>query len=411
MPLSRLRPSLLSTLGILLIFIFGLSIPKISDLAIFGLCLVGTWQMSEQQRLLPSDVFTTLLLAVFLLVYFAISAYYGFSDAFPNFKDGVVILLSYGAGLTWGRLRNGGASSAWMPAAMAAGFTLYSFLTAFTNPSNVETFLSTDRSAPSFWSGGPPLNGPVLGIYASLGLCLLPLVLLRSDGRRGGRVFALPGVILLFAGFGFTSNLILQNRSPYFALAASFLFCSAIYFQRAEGGLPRRSAGLLLRLSPLLVVVLILMIQFPDFFTQILFRRFSEQGVDTGGRTTAWISVLQDLPIRPFGGKVISLGDVNYAHNLWLDVAYTSGLIALLALLAFHLGHVPYLWRFYRSRQPATETMMVSALGISLLVGCLGEPIIDASILYFGATCFLLGWVKARTVRSGPTAAHQLHHQ
>jgi hypothetical protein len=194
----------------------------------------------------------------------------------------------------------------------------------------------------------------------------------------------------------------MQNRSPYFALAASFLVCSVVFLQRQVGRPWKRPLQLLLRLSPLAAVFLILMIQFPDFMSDILFRRFGEQGVDTGGRTAAWVAVLQGLPAHPFGGKRISIGGIPYANNLWMDVAYNSGLAALLALLAFHFAHLPFLWRFYRSRPPMLETLVVSAIGASMLMGCIGEPVLDASMIYFGSTCFLLAWLKGRATSSHP---------
>jgi|GEM_PF-3417466 len=400
---SRLRPSLLAWTGALLIFTFGLNIPQISLLAMFALFGLAVWQWPTGHRLQVSDAFTGALLALFLLCFFIPSVYYGFTSPLEALKDGIMILLSYGAGLFWGRGMTEGASGARMPAAMAAGFTVFAALTTFANPSKAATIINPDRSALNFWSGGNLINGTGLGVYASLGFCLLPLVLLRSGDRRdsGGGGWSLAALAL--AALGFLANLVMQNRSPYFAVAASFLVCSAIYLQRQAGGPGKRSMRLLLRLSPLLLIILILMIRFPDFMTEVLFRRFENQGTDTGGRTVAWLSVIRDLPSFPFGGKVIDLGGLSYAHNLWMDVAYTSGLLALLALLAFHMAHVPFIVSYYRSRPALTETLVVSAIGVSVLMGCIGEPILDASRLYFGGTCFLLGWLKARAGSADPS--------
>jgi hypothetical protein len=283
-----------------------------------------------------------------------------------------------------------------MPFAMAAGFTVFSALTAFANPYKAETFLSADRSAPHFWAGGAPMNGPVLGIFASLGLCMLPLVFLRSRDPRSPSGPGWPSAALALAGLGFASNLIMQNRSPYVALAGSILVCSTVFLQRQEGGAVKRVWSLFFRLLPVVGLFLVLTILFPDFTLDILTKRFENEGLDTGGRTAAWVSVIQGLPAYPFGGKRILIGGLQYAHNLWMDVAYNSGLIAMLALLAFHLAHLPFLARFYRSRPEMTETLVVSGLGVSMLMGCIGEPTLDASMLYFGSTCFLLGWVKTR---------------
>jgi hypothetical protein len=405
-PAFRLRPPLLAWAGVLLIFVFGLSIPRISLLAMFGLFGLAAWQRPTGLRLRVSDAFMGALLALFLLCFLTPSVYYGFASPLEALKDGFMILLSYGAGLLWGRRRTEGASGARMLAAMAAGFTVFAALTTFANPSKAATFINPDRSALNFWNGGNPINGTVLGVYASVGLCLFPLVFLRSGERKNNGGLGWQVAALLVASLGFVSNLIMQNRSPYFALTASFLVCSAIYLQRQAGGPGKRSIGLLLRLSPLLLIILILMIQFPDFMTNVLFRRFETQGTDTGGRTMAWLSVIRDLPSFPFGGKVIDIGGLSYAHNLWLDVAYDSGLIALLALLAFHLAHLPFWWRFYRSRHAMAETLVVSAIGVSMLMGCIGEPTLDASRLYFGGTCFLLGWVKSRAVAGPPFATN-----
>jgi len=391
----NLRPALIVGLGILGMFVLGLSIPRISDLAVFALFAVGAWTTLDTSRLQAIDTLTSLLLTAFLVAFFVPSAWYGFTDPLTDLKDGFVLLLFYGSGLLWGRRTKDGIQGTWVLLALISGFTIFGALTTFTNPAKVATFLNPDRSAPNFWSPGDTVNGTVLGLYASLGLCLLPAALLwrTADGKHHSLVRA---GLLLVGGLGFASNLAMQNRSPYFALGLAFLACTLIYFQKSGGSLAKRVGGFLLRISPLLVGCLVIVIAFPDLATDLIFRRFGEQGGDTGGRVQAWVSVLQNLSNQPFGGKTIHLGGPLYAHNFWMDAAYNSGFLALLTLLLFHLAHLPSILRFYRRNLPALEVLAVSTIGASMFVGCMVEPILDASRLYLGATCFLLAWVKAR---------------
>lgn len=391
----NLRPALIVGFGILAMFILGLSIPRISDFAVFALFAVGAWTTLDILRLQATDMLTSLLLTAFLVAFFIPSAWYGFTEPLTDLKDGFVLLLCYGSGLFWGRQTRAWSSGTWLLVAMAYGFTIFAALTTFTNPAQIATFLNPDRSAPSFWLGGNSVNGTVLGLYASLGFCLAPAALLWSTEDGKSHFLARTGLFLI-AGLGFATNMVMQNRSPYIALGLAFLLCGWVYFRSAVGSSTKRIGGLLLRLSPLLVAGLVMVILFPDFITGILFQRFGEQGGDTGGRVQAWIAVLQNLPSQPFGGKVIHIGGLRFAHNLWMDAAYNSGLLALLALLLFHLAHLPFIARFYRLKPPMIELLATTAIGVSMFMGCMVEPVLDASRLYLGATCFLLAWVKGR---------------
>lgn len=403
---SRLRAPQLAWAGILLAFLFGLSIPKVSDLAVFGLLFLAIWQRPEGLGLRPSDAFTMGLFFLFLLAFFIPSAYYGFTDPFADLKDGLLLGSCYLAGRLWARPSTGQEPDPRIAFALAAGFTLFSALTTFANPKKLETFINPYRAAPNFWAGGETINGTVLGTYASLGLCLLPLALLYAkDEHRPSGVVTWRLTALALAILGLVSNLVMQNRSPYLALAAAFLACSMIFYLRQPGDARKKLRGLIVRLSPLGGLFLLLMVLFPNFMVEILFRRFSEQGIDPGGRLVAWSSILHNLPLYPFGGKAIRIGGIPYAHNLWLDVAYNSGALPLVLLLAFHLCHLPFLRRFFQLRHSLVETLVISSLGLSMLMGCMGEPIMDSSRLYFGATCFLLGWIKARSFPFLPSPA------
>jgi hypothetical protein len=82
----------------------------------------------------------------------------------------------------------------------------------------VEEYL---KVIPGIWSGNP-INRPGLGALASLGMCLLGMLLFWRDiaAMKAGRFLIV--VLILVIGLSTYSNLILANRSPWLAMVAAF---------------------------------------------------------------------------------------------------------------------------------------------------------------------------------------------
>lgn len=371
-------------------FLFGLTIPRYSFLALVvcaGLLFLTPFRLPRIWRLsIP-------LLLAFTALHEGISTYYGFRSPSALLTNPVMYLAAYMLGLGLPSLPSF-RTGPWMGRfflSIALGMAIFALLGATLKPIRIEG-ADLLRKSPSFWDSALVLNGTVYGLYASLGMVLFPLGLFR--GKKLVSISFLDGVcVLLAAGLGLAANILFQNRSPFLAMALTFVWVIGMLLVWSADGTPWGRFGLVIRLVWLGVLGFGLIQFLPDGVELILFR-FQTIGFGSSGRVEAWQSVLSHLFDQPFGGRRYPLAGLSYAHNLFLDVANDSGLLPLLLLLLLMLIHAPGLLRGLRHRADFNTWVLFSAL-ISLLMGALAEPMLVGSPTHFALLLMVLGWGTA----------------
>jgi hypothetical protein len=259
------------------------------------------------------------------------------------------------------------------------------------------------RKAPSFWDGSQVLNGPVFGLYASVGMVLLPLVFFR--GRKMVHTGVVEALLAGLAGsIGLAANLLFQNRSPMLALGLSLIWVSGYLLWRAgaEGPGIRRVA--ILRMAWLGGGLACLGWLFQTQVQLALFR-FQTVGLGTNGRAEAWRSVMTHLFDQPFGGRHYNLAGLSFAHNLWFDVANDSGLVSVLLLNVLIGIHIIYVHRAFQ-RTAGFDLLVLMAMLLSLGVGAALEPLLIGSPTHFAMLMMMFGWSVA--LGTGPTPGNGL---
>jgi hypothetical protein len=128
----------------------------------------------------------------------------------------------------------------------------------------------------------------------------------------------------------------------------------------------------------------------------------TESGIaQAGGRTERWIGALQSIVTDPMGWELERFG---YAHNLWLDVARVSGVLALIPLLIFSINSISALLKSIRrlGNSIFIRTMVFSFL-LSLILIFFVEPIMEGMYLAFLLFCLLVGYlvglVKTKVIK------------
>lgn len=397
------RARALAVVNVALPFLIGLNVPKLSSGAIVLLFLVNLPYASRNMRAKPGNVARFLVLAAFLLSYFFAASFWGFVPQGVAIAKSLLVLAGYACGLMMGSFyRHQHSRGITGPVlGFAAGFTLFAFLSVWAFLANSNSILILERAVPDFWQNDETINGPILGIFASLSMCMLPVVLLGSDGDRNRHTF-LRVILAVLVATGLYVNVALQNRSPYLATAASMILCSAYFYTHSDRGPAKKVGRLLLKLSPFAVLMAVVLVFSPDILTNLFFVRFGEQRMTTE-RSHAWALMVANLLTHPFGGKQIDLAGLNYVHNLWLDVAYTAGLLPFALILLFHALHIPSVIRFFRNSTGMLSGLVLLAISVSIFAAFMGEPVLDASILFFTATCILLGLIRgASPAARGP---------
>ena len=118
-----------------------------------------------------------------------------------------------------------------------------------------------------------------------------------------------------------------------------------------------------------------------------------------------WLTVVEHLTDHFWGGRLIALPE-RYAHDLWLDVLWDSGLPAFIAWTAFHLLHLLYAIRVLG--KPIGNPLRWVLLGTvsSVYTSALVEPVVGASLFYFWIGLMVLG-VVARLAQDWAAMAAQ----
>jgi len=375
--------------------IAGLNIPRISEylLIVTALGLLFRWLM--EMRIDSKVFFVTLsLLIMFVSSYYTFTCIHGITGLAEGVRNGLTILGSYAVGYCISS-RNTPVWPRWVCIplyCMVAGFICFAFL-------SVQAFLHTaslaeiaERVAINFWDGSN-VNSPGFGANASLGMCLLPVIFYgKSDDCNGLRYWLLAVTIALFFVAGFYINVALQNRTPFLATSASLFIGTVIYLRRHRADLVRnvRKLTVIGLLAGIAVYYLAMATDLSQFS---IVTRFTEERLETS-RYQAWSTMLSSLHYSLLGGRVVKLGeDLNYVHNLWLDVFWDAGIVPFIILTGFHFKHLHSFKTILQADLPLFVVLTVTGMGVSFFANFMQEPTLTASVPYFAGSCFFLGLV------------------
>ena len=105
-------------------------------------------------------------------------------------------------------------------------------------------------------------------------------------------------------------------------------------------------------------------------------------------RFKAQISAVKQILVYPFGGYQMELAGLNYAHNVWLDLANAAGVIPFVALVGYTILSFFDLIKLLKSAY-VSQGIKYAASGIYLafVLYYMIEPALEANILY------LIPWI------------------
>lgn len=391
--LLRASPRARDNVGALLqaaaLFVFGLSIPRVSTI-VLDLAAVGTLlRVLHAGRIGRGFVRRLLLLAAALSTYYAVATSYGIVPLREALHYGFLAVVGYAAGyLVYHRDAWGSPRQAEGMLAGVLGAVLYSVLSVAggTTASAPEWH----RGADSFWEPGTLISATSLGALSGLGLCLAPVLLFgRALGRRK-TLFTL-AVLLAMAG-GLYVNGALSNRTPVLACACALVLGMVLVARSRD--LPLASKVIRIGSAAVAgVAVISLHFLWSTLSSSSIYGRFDAEGLTTA-RYSQWALVLTGLMEHPFGGRAIPLTE-NYAHNMWLDIAWDAGIIPLVLMLVFHLSHARAIRSALSSIQPLDTRLLLGGLGSGLLVIAMAEPVMLMSVTFQVLSFYFLGFTLA----------------
>ncbi len=361
--------------------IVGLEIEYVSRLAL-ALAAAVTLPRLARVGIGARFLVRFVLLAIALGAYYSIAVEHGLFRPTDAVALAAMAVAAYAAGFAFSAGSRSHVAAVHGILAGVVGGVAFAFLCIQT----AVFFDAGKRLALSPWDGAP-FNAPGLGAFGSMAMALLPAVLfgaLESGLRRAWSTSS----ILLVVATGTYLNIVLQNRTPFLALAASVAAGTLLF--AASASVPRHKK--LVRLVLLSISALVIAFALPiiDWVGALeISQRFDAEGLATA-RYELWWEVLTHIFEYPFGGRMISIRE-HYAHNLWLDVAWDSGPLPFFLLLAFHLSHLGLLRRFLTSNASTWAKLVIMGLGVSLLFTSMAEPVLHMQPSYFILSCYFFG--------------------
>lgn len=240
------------------------------------------------------------------------------------------------------------------------------------------------------WMQDVQLVGTGIGMYVCLGISLAGLLFIKSNVL----IKALNTLIVVFSLY---ASISLANRT---GLLIGLLSVILIYIAQTRLNSIRDNikVGGSFLLQCLVLVVLFDMnfLSIKDYWLQSnAYNRFTDMTLINDPRLTAWGEALQGVFANPLGGKQAQLS-LGYAHNLWLDVGYSTGFVPFIALIIFTFitfkGYVKILKNDNISRY---FKYLITTMLCGFLLTFMVEPAIEGNYLLVGAFCLFSGIIKA----------------
>lgn len=131
------------------------------------------------------------------------------------------------------------------------------------------------------------------------------------------------------------------------------------------------------------------------FISSSLFTTISRDGgILHNVRFQAQLNVLKQLFVYPFGGYQMDLAGLNYAHNVWLDMANAAGIIPFVLMVAYTLLAAYDLLMFLRNAYIGQELKyVVSGLWFAFMLYYMVEPALEATVQFIVPWTYMNGLI------------------
>lgn len=240
------------------------------------------------------------------------------------------------------------------------------------------------------WMNDVQLSGTGIGTYVSLGIALLGLVFIKTN-------LVVKGLNVLIALLSLYASISLANRTGLLIglLSIVFIYIAQTRLNSLRDNI-KIAAGFIMQCLALFVLFSINFLSVKAYWVQSsAYNRFSSLGLTNDPRFIAWGEALKGVFTNPLGGKQAQLS-LRYAHNLWLDVGYSTGFFPFIILLIFTFITLKYYAKLIRNDSISRYfKYLVTTMLCGFFLTFMVEPAIEGNYLLFGAFCLLSGVIKA----------------
>ncbi|MCC5464091.1 hypothetical protein LMF89_01785 [Pelosinus sp. Bkl1] len=330
-----------------------------------------------------------IFLMLFTFTYVGISLQYGYFDLQLAVKHIAYFAVLYILGKYIGEFQE--MQIQYVLYIMTLSLALVSILGVFYTESVAsKQYMTLHRGAFVPWQGsGAFSSATLLGSYLALGISLFGLAFIKSP------------IVLRIMNLGTSivsvyASIELANRTGLLLAGISFLVIFLLRMRFSS------TKNLMVSFLVLFLQIVIIAGLFNMDFMGIseawehssTYQRMQKSDLTTDPRFEAWGIVLQGLIDDPMGGKVARL-NIGFAHNLWLDVGYNTGVIPLFFLVLFTLLVIYNFTEIFGSLYYSPYMkLLLGALLTGFLLTFMVEPIMG-NIILVTIFCFFSGIISS----------------
>ncbi len=245
-------------------------------------------------------------------------------------------------------------------------------------------------------------GGRLISTVASYSLILisaiLPLLLInfKEFKKRGFRYTELL-FFLVITLFSIYLTVVMGRRTLFVLLMVSFFYVGIVYLLKTN--LKNNTKNILFFT---IIAIFVLLPLYYYFLQDTLFvRRLDLNHALHDKRFSWWIPSLKSMMAHPFGGGyadcLMPTGPCfRSAHNTWLDIGKSNGVVAFVSLILFHLMHIRYYIRIFKNEEVSVFIKnLIAVITIGMLMIMMIEPIFRAQKTLFFYSVFFLGFLKS----------------
>lgn len=209
--------------------------------------------------------------------------------------------------------------------------------------------------------------------------------------------FYLKLIIYICILFALLYDLVLATRTTLIISIATFLLCY-IYDSISK----KKINNMIKKFS---IVIFIIFIFFTIYVTNLfnvknmlensnLFNRFSDEYTEVSdySRINTQIMILGQIFEYPLGGNKMHLGELKYAHNMFLDISNAVGLIPFVSIIIYYIINIKKLLKILRNNKYEKKLkILLLSIYFATLANFMVEPIIQGIPLFFILFCVING--------------------
>ena len=256
------------------------------------------------------------------------------------------------------------------------GFAIYGILNSYMYFAG--TGLEGTRYWVDFWTQQLTPGTQLTIYYLPVLSIVFPTIIYFYRRKLTSAVIAVLTVFFIYAS--------LATRTRTTLLVLGLVFCGQVVLyailekEKVMKGVTPKKAGIFLGCIVAVIAVLVFILKDNEIVQAFIANLGKDGGILNNVRFQAQAEVLKHLFEYPMGGSSTGT-EIHMAHNVWLDMANSTGLIPFFAFAAYTFWTIYELIRFVFKKGIDTEIkLIIAGIYVAFFLYYTVEPALDASI-------------------------------